>query len=103
MKPVVTIVGPEVSDIHAILNLTGGGNFTINKTCNEGGECLGIVDAIGEIHEVPTDDITVYVHDGKYYGFEHGEVTLEEDVDINDMEFIEKNSEGDAELVLGIK
>lgn len=103
MKPILTIVGPEASDIHTILTHPGGGNFTITKNYNEDGECLEIMDAIGEIHEVPTDNITVYVHDGNYYGFEHNEVILEENVDIYDLEFIEKNSEGEAELVLGIE
>lgn len=103
MKPVLTIVGPEASDIHAILNTPGSENFTISKVSDSTGERLEIVDAAGERHEVPTDDITVYVHDRKYHGFEYDEATLEENVDINIMKFIEKNLEGDTELVLGIE
>ena len=103
MKPILTIVGPEASDIHAILDTLGGKNFTISKVSDSTGERLEITDSVGERHEVPTDNITVYVHDGKYYGFEHGEVTLEENVDINGMKLFEGNSESEAELVLGIK
>lgn len=103
MKPIITIVGPEASDIYEILNISGGGDCTIDKTEDENGEHLDVVDAIGEIHEIPIDNIAVYIHDRQYYGLEYGEVVLEENVDFNDVEFTEKNFEGEPELVLGIE
>jgi hypothetical protein len=103
MKPILTIVGPEASDIYDLLNINGDENVSICITQDNIREYLEIVDATDEVHHVSLEDMTVYVHEKKYYGFEHGDVILEENKDINRWEYTEKNSDGKEELVIGIE
>ena len=103
MKPILTIVGPEASDIYDLLNINGDENVSICITQDNIREYLEIVDATDEIHHISTENITVYIHEKKYYGFEHGDVILKENKDINRWEYTEKNQDGDEEVVLGIE
>ena len=103
MKPILTIVGPEALDIYDLLNINGDENVSICITQDKIREYLEIVDATDEVHHVSLEDMTVYVHEKKYYGFEHGDVIFEENKDINRWEYTEKNQDGDEEVVLGIE
>lgn len=103
MKPILTIVGPEASDIYDLLNINGDKNVSICITQDNIREYIEVVDATDEIHHVSTEKITMYIHEKKYYGFEHGDVILKENKDINRWEYTEHNSDGEEELVIGIE
>lgn len=50
MKPILTIVGPEASDIYDLLNINGDENVSICITQDNIREYLEIVDATDEVH-----------------------------------------------------
>ena len=69
MKPILTIVGPEASDIYDLLNINGDENVSICITQDNIREYLEIVDATDEIHHISTENITVYIHEKEILRF----------------------------------